>query len=55
MELAASRGDVLAGFEQPADRVPIDALGHVDDAVGVERDDLVDRIGRFDPGVGQAA
>ena len=42
VELATGRHDVRAGLEQPADDVDVGPVAHVEDAVGAQRQDLVD-------------
>ncbi len=55
LELAAGRHDVGAGLEQAADIVEIAGLRHVQDAVGPEGEDLVDRVRGPHPGGGARA
>ena len=50
MELAPRRHDIRPGFEQPAQHVDVGPVTHVEHAVRSEGEDLLDVLGRYDPG-----
>src|SRR3546814_11086600 len=55
VKLGARGDDVAAGFEQTAELIGVDRLRHVDHAIRLQREDLVDIARRLDADRRQAA